>query len=176
MHCSSFSSQGDLRAWKILLLSAFSQQELQSSSWGLAARVERDEHGPHAWLVVPSKLAAAEGLRACAAQGPTHFCLAACPSITPFPYVPSVRTHTPMSLFNSLCASSLEKKVCRLAQVCPKENRCAVCSLCPSTQTSPSQLLSLTHLQQTSLPEDLWQPAIWGKHSPRMLILSFSTG
>lgn len=144
----------------MLLLSAFSQQELQSSYWGLDARVERYEHGPHVWLVVSSKLAAAEGLRACAAQGPTHFCLAACPIIPPFSYVPSVWTHTPMSLFNSPCASSLEKKVCRLAQVCPKENRCAVCSLCPSTQVSPSQLLSLTHLQQTSLPEDLRQPAI----------------
>lgn len=75
--------------WEILLLSAFSQQELQSCCWGLAPRVERDEHGPHAWLVVPPELAAAEGLRACAWQGPSNFCLAACPIITPFLCVPT---------------------------------------------------------------------------------------
>lgn len=65
------------------------QQELQSCCWGLAAHVERDEHGPHAWLVVPPELAAAEGLREGAGQGSSNFCLAACPIIPPFPCVPT---------------------------------------------------------------------------------------
>lgn len=60
------------------------QQGLQSWWWGLVVCVARDEHGPRAWLVAPTELAAAEGLRAGAGQGPSRFCHAACPIIPPF--------------------------------------------------------------------------------------------
>lgn len=84
----------------------------------------------------------------------------------------------PLALFNPLfnpLAPALGKPGV-WASPAPGKRDVLSALLCTSTQISPSQLHLLTHLQQMPLPEDLWQPAIWGEHSPRMLIQRFSTG